>query len=119
MTLTGYRTAGDQITIGLSSLGSNGTAGAAANFDPGQSYVLTLVTAGGGITGFDAASFQVDTSGFQNSLGSGHFFVAQEGNNLNLDFTPVPEPATWLGGMLLLVGAAGTIRRRIQRGAAA
>lgn len=117
LTLNGYRTAGDQITIALSSLGSNGSAGAAANFDPCQSYVLTLVTASGGITGFDAASFQVDTSSFQNSLGGGHFFVAQDGNNLNLDFTPVPESATWLGGALLLVGAAGTIRRRVRRSA--
>ena len=79
---------GGQITVALSSLGSSGAAGAAANFDPSQSYTLILATAGSGITGFNAASFQVDTSSFQNSLGNGHFFVAQDGSNLDLNFTP-------------------------------
>ena len=114
LTLGAYSMAGDQITVALSSLGGNGTAGAAANFDPSQSYGFVLATAGGGITGFAASMFTVDTSGFQNSLGGSHFFVALDGNNLDLDFTPVPEPATWLGGALLL-GLAGSRawRRRV------
>lgn len=112
LTLSGYNVAGNQITVGLASLDGNGAAGTAANFDPSQPYVLTLVTAAGGIQGFDASAFQVDTSGFQNNLNGGHFFVAQSGNNLNLDFAPVPEPATWLGGALLLGGAALTLGRR-------
>lgn len=31
------------------------------------------------------------------------------------EIVPVPEPATWLGGVLLLAGAAGTIRLRTRR----
>ena len=115
LTLNGYSGAGNQITLGLVSLNANGTAGASANFDPGQSYSFTLVTADGGITGFNAGAFAVDTGSFQNRLGSGHFFVAQDGNSLDLDFTPVPEPATWLGGALLLGATGLTLRRRWRR----
>jgi fibronectin-binding autotransporter adhesin len=100
------------ITVAPASLASDGTPGMAANFDSTKSQVFTLVTADGGITGFNPAEFAVDTSNFENSLGSGSFFVAEAGNNLDLDFTPVPEPATWAGalGCLGLVGL--TLHRR-------
>ena len=72
----------------------------------------------GGINGFDPDLFTVDTTGFANSLGAGHFYVSQNGNAVDLNFTPVPEPSTLV---LLLIGAVGllawTWRRRAARGA--
>ncbi len=68
------------------SLGSNGTAGPAANFDPTHNYTFVLVTADGGIAGYNASEFVVDAGGFS---------VVQSGNTLDLVFTSaVPEPST-------------------------
>jgi autotransporter-associated beta strand protein len=67
--------------------------GNAANFDSTQNYTWTIVTATGGISGFAADKFRVNTSGtngttgFSNSFGAGTFSLAQSGNNLNLVFT--------------------------------
>jgi hypothetical protein len=82
-----------------------GYAGPAANFNPTLSYSWTLLTAGS-ITGFDTNAFYIDPSLFaaQNSLMGGSFAVDEvNGNTLTLDFTPVPEPSTWI---LLLAGTA-------------
>ena len=67
--------------------------GSATNFDSTQSYTWTIATASGGITGFAADKFLINTSatngtgGFANAFGTGTFSVAQSGNNLNLVFT--------------------------------
>jgi autotransporter-associated beta strand protein len=67
--------------------------GNASNFDSTQNYTWTIVTATGGISGFAADKFRVNTSGtngttgFSNSFGNGTFSLAQSGNNLNLVFT--------------------------------
>ena len=97
-------TAGSQITISLASLNSSGMPGQTSNFDPSHSYTFVLVQADGGITGYRADEFVVDTSGFQNATQGGSFSVLQSGNNLDLVFTAVPEPSTWA---LLGVGVAG------------
>lgn len=103
--------------INLWSLASTGpdVNGAALNFLSGNSYSWTLVTTTGGISNFDAADFAISvganngTAGFSNALNGGSFSVAQSGNNLLLNFTPVPEPrAALLGGLGLLV----LLRRR-------
>ena len=47
------------------------------------------------ITGFDPGAFTIDLSGFPNDLGGGGFFLTQGGNDLALNFTPVPEPSTY------------------------
>jgi autotransporter-associated beta strand protein len=73
-----------------------------ASFNSTQSYTWTLLTAGS-ISGFNATAFQVDTTGFQNATGGGSFFVTESGNTLDLNFTPVPEPSTWL---LMVAGLA-------------
>lgn len=96
------------------------TNGSAINFDntiDGQTW--TILTADGGITGFDAADFNINrlatngATGFNNTLAPGAFFsVVQDGNNLNLTYT-VPEPSTYaLLALSVVALAVHVIRRR-------
>ncbi len=81
-----------------------------AGFNSSQPYTWTLLSAGS-VSGFDSNSFLIDTSSFQNPLNGGSFFVSENGNALDLNFTPVPEPAAWL-----LMGAGmATLGARILR----
>ncbi len=102
--------------IGL--VGATGGAGLVANFNGTMGhpagYSWTFATASGGITGFTANKFLVDSSGFTNPY-TGSFSVEQSGNSLNLVFTPVPEPATF--ALLLGIGTLGFIALRRRRGA--
>ena len=83
------------------------------SWDNSQSYSFNLATASGGIFGFDASDFLINTSAFDDlhSLGVGHFYIEQDGNSLELNFTPVPEPAT-IGIGIALMGVAFIRRRR-------
>ena len=88
--------------------------GNALNFNMASSYSWTLVSAGS-ITGFNAADFAFNMSNFTNGIGSGSFYVSQSGNDLMLNFTPVPEPSAWAMmacGLFALAGAAVRRRRR-------
>jgi hypothetical protein len=92
-------TADTRFTIALASM--NGS-----TFDPTQAWTFTLATAAGGITGFTANQFAIDTSGFGHALNGGTFVVSQSGNDLLLQFAPIPEPSTWammLAGTGLLI----------------
>ena len=115
LTLNGASTPGNQIVISLASLNASGNPGLALNFDPTRSSAFTLVTADGGITGYNAGEFAVDTSGFSNALDGGNFSVAENGNLLQLDFIPsgVPEPSTWIfAAMVSTAGVARWARKR-------
>jgi autotransporter-associated beta strand protein len=75
----------------------------------------TLISTGG-ISGFDPSGFTVDTTSFANGIfTSGTFDVTLSGNDLLLNFTPVPEPATWamMASGACALGAA--VRRRHRR----
>lgn len=102
------------ITLNLLTTDASGHPAAALNFNAGQSYSWLVATAPS-ITGFSAADFSIVTSGFMNSTAGGSFSIADVGNDLYLNFTPVPEPSDWA---LLASGVALTalaaVRRRIR-----
>lgn len=86
--------------------------GAIANFDPSKPYTWTAfqLQNGAGITGsFDPNAFNVATAQFSNPF-DGRFSVALQGQNVNLMYTPVPEPAAVLAIVAGACGAAGWVR---------
>jgi fibronectin-binding autotransporter adhesin len=99
-------------TIALTSIGSGGAPGM-ATFNPTQAYSWTILTAGS-IPVFNAGDFTINVGAFQNSLAGGSFGLTEAGNQLDLNFTPVPEPSTW-ALMLTGVAAAGAAYRRRRR----
>jgi autotransporter-associated beta strand protein len=99
--LTIAATSSDPIRLNLWSLttGVPGTSGSVANFVPSERYRWTIATAAGGISGFEADKFVINTSatngtgGFANALDGGTFSLAQSGNDLNLVFTAGDPPS--------------------------
>ena len=93
--------------INLWSLAGSGSGGAIAGFDPTRSYSWRIASAAGGLSGFAAGKFHVNTApvngtgGFANDLAGGGFSVAQSGNDLNLVFTAG-------GGVITISVASGT-----------
>ena len=76
-----------------------------------------FATSSTAITGFSASDFHLVTGGFSNSTAGGSFSFTESGDNLFLNFTPVPEPSTWvlLGSGLLAVVPLALSRRRRSR----
>jgi autotransporter-associated beta strand protein len=113
--LSGLASSGFNINLwSLSSVGPD-VSGDASNFNNASAYSWTIATTTAGITGFDAADFSISTvanngtAGFSNGLAGGAFTLAQSGNNLVLNFAPVPEPGSALLGGL---GLLALMRRR-------
>jgi autotransporter-associated beta strand protein len=105
-------TSGSPFTVQIKSLDADNLAASAANFSAANNYAWTFASATGGITGFDTTKFTLDRSAFSNTS-AGQFFLSQSGNNLVLNFTPVPEPSTYvLMGTGLSLLAASALRRR-------
>ena len=104
---------GNPFTIQLVGVDATGQViGTANTFNAGQTYSWTLLSAGS-ITNFSSSAFSVDaTSLFSNPTGGGNFLVSQSGNDLTLNFTPVPEPSTWMLMVSGLFAAGAAVRRR-------
>jgi autotransporter-associated beta strand protein len=103
------------ITFNIVSSDSSGNAAAIANFNAATPYSWMFATSATPIVGFNSVSsqFNLVTSGFLNPTSGGTFSVTESGDNLFLNFTPVPEPSTWClmgAGLLAVVGFS--LRRR-------
>ena len=102
-------------TIDIDSLTASNVIGDAvgfANFTKGDGiadYSFTIVTASGGITGFDADDFLLDSSGFSNAP-SWDWQIVLSGSDLVLEAYAVPEPSST--ALLGLGGLALALRRR-------
>jgi autotransporter-associated beta strand protein len=96
-------TSSDTFKLHVISLG-----GPVSDFNSSQNWSWRILTASGGISSFDPSKFAIDTSQFQNSLNGGSFSLAVNGNDLDLNFTAVPEPSACaaLTGLALLAFAA-------------
>jgi uncharacterized repeat protein (TIGR01451 family) len=118
-TLTINATSGDKFNIDITSLTPANAAGNVHDFDNSTDYTWTILKTTGGITGFDAAAFNVLASNFSNPLGAGSFLIetANAGNDLVIRFVRAPviavqpvnqsaECAT--GSATFTVGATGT-----------
>jgi T5SS/PEP-CTERM-associated repeat protein/autotransporter-associated beta strand protein len=107
-------TSGSPFTLRLISRNISGALGNVSDFSASSPYAWTIATSAAGITGFSSDKFVVTTANFSNSLGIGKFFVTQSGNNLVLNFTPVPEPSTYALMVAGIALAGLTYRRRKQ-----
>jgi autotransporter-associated beta strand protein len=104
------------LTFDLNSVTSSGSLANAVNFNPSSSYSWMFATSSSTITGFDASDFNLVTSGFSNSTGGGSFSFSEVGDNLFLNFTPVPEPSTWSlmgAGLVALLVPFAKRRKRL------
>lgn len=93
--------------------------GLLAGFVDTQSYTWTIARAGLSILGFDSSKFTLNllaangAGGFANTY-TGSFSVQVNGKDLNIVYTPVPEPSTYglIAGLGALALAAARRRRR-------
>jgi autotransporter-associated beta strand protein len=104
------------ITFNLISTNSTGGNAAAINFNPAVPYSWTFASSSTPITGFNPNQFNL-VSSFLNGTNGGTFSFAESGNNLELNFTPVPEPSTWalLAAGVFTVLPLAVRRRRLAR----
>jgi uncharacterized repeat protein (TIGR01451 family) len=91
--LTIAATAENKFNIKITSLTLANAAGNVHDFSNGSDYLWTILQTTTGISGFDPAAFNLDTTAFTNALGSGIFLIetANGGNDLVLRFVRAPS----------------------------
>jgi fibronectin-binding autotransporter adhesin len=94
--------------LNVLSLTASNDAGNVPNFSEINNS-WTILTSSTGITGFNAANWSINTSGFIDPA-TGTWSLAQSGNNLVLSYNVIPEPnvAALIGGLGVLL----ILRRR-------
>ena len=111
--LTINATTNNKAYIDITSFTLGGLPGLAANFNPTNNYLWTILTASGGINFAPGENeqtvFELLAGNFINPQTGGHFgiFVSADGRNLNLTFTPfvpVPEPGVFAIAVLAVCG---------------
>ncbi len=104
-------------TFNVNTIDALGNPAPALNFNASTSYSWMFATAANTIAGFNSADFNINTSGFTNATSGGIFSITDTGNNLFLNFTPVPEPTTWamLGLGIAAIAPYAISRRRRRR----
>ncbi len=116
--LTINATTNNKAYIDITSFTLGGLPGLAANFNPTNSYLWTILTASGGINFAPGESaltvLELLAGNFINPQTGGRFgiFVSSDGRNLNLTFTPfvpVPEPGAFA---IAVLGVCGIIYGR-------
>jgi len=106
---------GNEFIIDLATLTLANSAGQMDGFNELSNYNWTIATADGGIVGFDAGKFLLNTAGFANFF-AGSFALSQSGNSITLNYTAptqtasMPEPAA--ATLVAFGGLAISLRRR-------
>ena len=87
-------------------------AGVVNGFDSSMTHTWTIGTFTGGI-GLPASAFSALPNGWTglNSLDGGSFQAVVSGNELQISFTPVPEPGSVFVVCAAGLGAVGLVRR--------
>jgi hypothetical protein len=104
---------GTSYGLNVLSLTAGNVSGNVANFTE-VNTTWTILSASGGITGFDASKWSLGTNNFSTgTIVLGSFYVDQVGNDLTLNYA-VPEPSTYalLGFAALGCGVWFARRRR-------
>jgi hypothetical protein len=110
LNITAGMTASTKFSIKLQTLDGAGGIGPMTGFNPSLAYQWVLAESNGIASVASLGDrFSVDTTGFNNPL-NGNFFVSQSGNDLMLNYQPVPEPGAVVGAAVAL--GAGLLGRR-------
>jgi hypothetical protein len=81
------------------------------NFNPANEYNWRMLRSNTVLLGFSPDKFDISytPSVWPAGTSSGHFFLSRLGNEIVLNYAPVPEPG---GGFALVISAGLLIRRR-------
>jgi hypothetical protein len=84
--------------------------------DLGEGSILDIDGAGDGTTTYTLATFASRDDVFETVMGvPANYILVYHDMDIQLVPTPIPEPATWLGGALALAALGFTQRRRFRR----
>jgi autotransporter-associated beta strand protein len=114
-TLTISATSADRFLIDvISLLSTTDLPDLALNFNDGTNYSFAIATASGGVSGWAADKFEINTSGFQNAF-TGTWGTSVSGNSLNVTYTAataIPEPSV---ASMFVLGLSALLANRRRR----